>query len=83
MWLGDADAGGPTLFEDEVINGKLFPGSLRARIAAELVDIQLEQSPGRCKAMPFQEGPLVRKDTVATKMTTLKALTLKEEGKVI
>jgi hypothetical protein len=69
VWMGDDS--GPKTFDDFLV----------ARIAAELVDIQLGQQPRRTQAKEYEHGPKRLRDHVDTKMSTLEALEGKESGR--
>lgn len=62
VWIGDD--GGPKIFMDPAL----------ATIAAMVVDEQLGQTPGRTRAREYVQGPLRLRDTVPTRMGTLRAL---------
>ena len=73
-WMGDNETyTGPKLFEEYGL----------ARIAAQVMDVQLRQQPGRTKATEFIEQPLRLRDKVNTKMDSLEALKGIESGKLI
>lgn len=78
-WLGDEN--GPRLYTRED-SAKLqgMPQELVARIAAQVVEVQLGYEPGRLRAVEFREQELVHKDSVDTKMTPLEALIKLENG---
>lgn len=69
-WIGDDF--GPVLHEEE----------WTAKVAAQVVDVQLGQEPGRTRAREFPAQQNLRlKETVDTKMGTLEALEGLEEGR--
>jgi hypothetical protein len=70
VWMGDDD--GPKLFEDESL----------ARIAAQMMDVQLGQDPGRTRAKPFDELPKRKRDEVATRMSSEEAISRLENGRL-
>jgi hypothetical protein len=70
-WIGDSK--GPKLFENENL----------AMVAARIVDVQLRNTPGRCKALPFGEEPVFKKDELKTHMTAEAALQRLEDGRSI
>lgn len=78
LWMGDAD--GPTLYEDQLVEGKMFPGSLMARIAAEMVDIRLRQEVRRTRSEVFDDCPVAFRDEKKAKITLIQALRGKESG---
>jgi hypothetical protein len=69
LWMGDDN--GPKLFDEEDL----------AKIAARIVDVRMGHPPGRYRALEFTQTEVRRRDAVDTKMDTLEALTLLEEGK--
>lgn len=70
VWMGGDD--GPKLFDQEIL----------ARIAAQVLDVQLGQEPGRTKATLYTENAWKLKDEVTPKMTPLTALKLIERGQL-
>lgn len=73
-WMGDNDAGdGPRLFDDEAI----------ARVAAQVMDVQLGWKTGRCRAKEFNADSLRLRDKVDAKMDGLTALDGLESGRFI
>lgn len=86
LWIGD-DKGPKSWGEGDVLdNGIVLTDEqafLTARIAAELSDIRMDWPCNRCKARELPEsGPWTIRDEVEPKMTTLRALQLKERGVV-
>jgi hypothetical protein len=72
-WLGDEN--GPKLFtraDSEKMKG--MPQELMARISAQMTAVQLGWTPGRLQSREYHGDPLVKKDTVDTKMTAVEAL---------
>jgi hypothetical protein len=73
-WLGDDT--GPKLYTHELVaklNG--LPLHTAARIAAQMIEVQLGYAPGRLQPREFNEENLVLKDEVPTLMTAEEALT--------
>lgn len=70
-WLGDDS--GPRLFDDEAL----------AKIAARVLDVQMNQMPGTCVAREYDPAPKRLRESVDTKMSTLDALKALESGRVI
>ena len=70
-WMGNDD--GPVIYTDFMM----------ARVAAQMIDVQLGQRPGRTEAREYQEGPKRLRETVKTRMTPEEALAAMESGKVI
>lgn len=85
LWLGDTT--GPKLFDEDALAPDGVPlgprASELARVAAELVDIRLDQSPGRSRPRVYQDASLRLVDEVTPRMTTLEALLRKERGTVV
>ena len=79
-WIGDEK--GPRLFPDQMINGKIADGEILARIAAQMVDMQL----GRVavtRAREYTENAVFKKDTLKTTCNTEDALRRIEEGRLV
>jgi hypothetical protein len=70
VWLGD-DAG-----------PKIFTNFMFARIAAEIVDVQLGQNIGRTKVREYDPAPKRLRDEKPLKMNAKEALTCLENGLV-
>ena len=68
VWMGDDD--GPKTYTDYMI----------ARVAAQMVDVQLGQHPGRTKAKEYVGGATRLRDEVKTKMGSAEALQKMEDG---
>jgi hypothetical protein len=78
-WLGDET--GPKLYTRELVeklNG--LPLHTAARIAAQMIEVQLGYAPGRLQPREFNGENLVLKDEVPTLMTAEEALTRLEGG---
>ena len=71
VWMGGDE--GPKTFEDFML----------ARIAAQMIDVQLGQEPGRTKAKEYDPSPKRLRDSVDTKMTALEALDGIEKGRLM
>jgi hypothetical protein len=72
-WLGDEN--GPKLFtRADSEKMKRMPQELMARISAQMTAVQLGWTPGRLQSREYHGDPLVKKDTVDTKMTAVEAL---------
>ena len=71
VWMGDSS--GPAKFGDFML----------ARIAAQMLDVQLGQAPGRTRAVEYIEGPKRLRDTVETKLSPLAALQEIESGRLM
>lgn len=69
VWMGD-DAG-----------PKIYTEYLLARVAAQMMDEQLGQKPGRTRALPYKGGATRLRDKVKTRMGALQALRNLEGGK--
>src|SRR5271163_2391180 len=79
-WIGDDT--GPKLFSRESsaeANG--MPQELMARIAAQMIGVQLGYALGRLQCVVFKGEELQMKDEVPTKMTAIEALIKLEEGR--
>ena len=61
----------------------IYTDFMMARVAAQMIDVQLGQRPGRTEAREYQEGPKRLRETVKTRMTPEEALAAMESGKVI
>lgn len=70
VWMGNDD--GPVVFADYGI----------ARIAAQVIDVQLGQVLARTQAKEYQHGPKRLRDTVDAKMSPLQALNAIENGRI-
>ena len=69
VWMGSNETeAGPRLFNDYML----------ARIAAQMMDVQLGQPEGRTKAERFVLQPLRLRDSVKTKMGSARALRILE-----
>ncbi len=83
VWIGDP-VKGPNVYEDGMVNGKMMPGSLLARIAAELWDTRNNHPPKRTIAVPFNErGPFLKRDDVTPPRSFEEALEGRESGRLI
>lgn len=71
VWMGNND--GPRIFTDYML----------ARLAAQMVDVQLGQEPGRTRASEFAAANLRLRGTVPVKMSAKEALRGMESGEYL
>jgi len=70
IWFGDDD--GPRMYDDYTL----------ARVAAEMVDMQLGQEAGRTRAKEYYAAPMRLRDTVAVELSPLEAYKRLEQGRL-
>ena len=79
--MGDLD-GPRVLTRQDSANANGIPQETMAKLAAQIMAVQLGYVPGRLQVREFNETELRLRDELLTKMTAVEALTKLESGKL-